>query len=92
MFSLRYLEMIDIFLPINQRCDPRIEIRAKSEQGRTIFLSMKIFTRSDLSLKLRMQNIRCYVICLCVLYLLMCYVLWIKAAESERLTTTINMN
>lgn len=47
---------------VNENGDNRKEIRSRIEQARRAFTNMKkFFTRSDLSLSLRLRMIRCYV-------------------------------
>jgi hypothetical protein len=47
---------------INSQCNPKKEILSRIEQARKTFMSIKtFFTRSDLSLQLRIRMIRCYV-------------------------------
>lgn len=55
--SFKYLGTL-----INDQIDPRKEIRSRIEQARRVFTQMKtFFTRSDLSLELRIRMIRCYI-------------------------------
>lgn len=55
--SFKYLGTV-----INDQIDPKKEIRSRIEQSRQVFTQMKtLFTRSDLSLELRIRMVRCYV-------------------------------
>lgn len=55
--SYKYLGCI-----VNDQCDPKKEIRSRIEQARKTFINMRqFFTRSDLSLELRVRMVRCYI-------------------------------